>query len=195
MKHTTIALGVSLMFLAACGGSSVSPLNPNPDAAGPDGGLPNDPGAALDAGSTPGESEAVTVDGIYSVPVTDASLEPFASQPVVLDWRDSNGEYRLDYDFPAELTGVSQRVAFEGVRAPGGTIQLTGALGSASCEPSSSGAELVCTERFTQMAFDLERLERDLQRRGLSAGDVERRLEVAAFFQSDPIGILSFSLD
>jgi len=45
------------------------------------------------------------------------------------------------------------------------------------------------------MAFDLERLERDLQRRGLPADEIARRLEVATVFQSYPIGVLSFSLD
>ena len=45
------------------------------------------------------------------------------------------------------------------------------------------------------MAFDLERLERDLQRRGLPADEIARRLEVATVFQSYPIVVLSFSLD
>jgi len=46
-----------------------------------------------------------------------------------------------------------------------------------------------------QMAFDLERLQRDLERRGLPTEEIARRLEVATLSQSDPIGILSFSLD
>jgi len=45
------------------------------------------------------------------------------------------------------------------------------------------------------MAFDLERLQRDLERRGLPTEEIARRLEVATLSRSDPIGILSFSLD
>ncbi|MBW2376912.1 MAG: hypothetical protein JRF55_13150 [Deltaproteobacteria bacterium] len=78
---------------------------------------------------------------------------------------------------------------------PEGTIQLVGDLGSASCEPDVLGSGFVCTERFPQMAFDMERLQRDLERRGLPADEVARRIEVATFFQSDPIGILTFALD
>lgn len=171
MQYRTAMLGTALALFAACGDS--------------------DPDSNID----PGEAEAVTIDGVYSVPVSDPALEPFASQPVVLDWRDSGGRYRLDYDFPSDLTGTSQRVSFEGARDPAGMIQLTGALGTATCEASSSGSGFICTERFPQMTFDLERLQRDLERRGLPENEIARRLEVATFFQSDPIGILSFTLE
>ena len=197
-QSTKITFGILAVLLGACGDSAVSSLDLD---AGPDANNPNNPEQPSDGGSDPGvaprepEAEAVRVDGDYSVPVDDPSLEPFASQSVVVDWRDSNGQYRLDYDFPADLTGVTQRVVFDGARAPDGTILLSGDLGSASCGASTAGDGFVCTERFPQMAFDLERLERDLQRRGLPADEVARRLEVATFFQSDPIGVLSFSLD
>jgi hypothetical protein len=171
MQPMTATLAAALALLAACGDS------------------------VPDTGADPGETEPVTLDGVYSVPVPDPALEPYASQPVVLEWRDDNGRYRLDYDFPSDLTGTSQRVAFEGFREPGGTIRLSGSLGTATCEASPSGSGFLCTERFPRMVFDLERLQRDLERRGLPPNEIARRLEVAAFFQSDPIGILSFSLD
>lgn len=193
MEYMKTMLGVALALLAACGDGAVSTLDAD---AGPDGFVPaEDAGAGPTNPADSTENEAVTLDGVYSVPVPDPSLEPFSSQPVVLDWRDNNGQYRLDYDFPTDLTGVSQRIAFEGVRTPDGTILLSGDVGSASCELSSAGDGLVCTERFSEMSFDLERLQRDLERRGLPSNEVARRLEVAAFFKNDPIGILVFSLE
>lgn len=180
-------LGIALALVAACGDGDVPDLAPN----GGDAAVPND--REPDAGTDPGDSEAVRLDGVYSVPVGDPGLEPFASQPVVVDWRDANGQYRMDYDFPTDFTGVSQRVSFTGRLSGDGTIQLAGDLGSASCEPDPSGTGFVCTERFPQMRFDLDRLQRDFERRGLPAGDIARRIEVASFFQSDPIGILSFA--
>lgn len=187
MTHNTHRLlGLVLALVVACGDNNVPELATD---GGSDAAIPNDPG---DAATDPGESEALRLDGVYSVPVTEPSLEPFASQPVVVDWRETNGRYRMDYDFPTDLTGVSQRVSFEGSLTRDGTIQLFGDLGSASCEPDPLGTSFVCAERFPQMAFDLERLQRDFERRGLPAHEIAQRIEVASFFQSDPIGILSF---
>jgi len=192
MHYSTCVLVIVLTLSTACGDGATSSI----DADTPLGDMsPSDPSPEMDAGVFPAEAEAVTVDGTYSVPVTDPLLEPFASQPVVVDWRDSNGQYRLDYDFPTDLTGVSQRVSFEGVRTGDGPILLDGDLGSASCSPATVGAGLVCMERFPQLAFDLDRLQRDLERRGLPSDEIARRIEVATFFQSDPIGILSFTLE
>ncbi len=192
MQTIGTTLSLVLLLLVACGDPSAE-LTTAGDAA-----VPNDPriDAGIDPGVVdPGDGEAIRLDGVYTVPVTEPSLEPFASQPVVLDWREANGEYRMDYDFPTDLTGVSQRVAFEGSLTRDGTIQLTGDLGSATCEPDASGTHFVCTERFSDIAFDLPRLQRDFERRGLSAAEITRRLEVATLFQSDPIGILEFALE
>ena len=180
-------LGIALALVAACGDGYVPDLAPN----GGDAAVPNDGGP--DAGTDPREPEAVTLDGVYSVPVSEPVLEPFATQPVAVDWREANGRYRMDYDFPTDFTGVSQRVSLTGRLTADGTIELAGDLGSASCEPDPSGIGFVCTERIPQMRFDLERLQRDFERRGLPAGEIARRIEVASFFQSDPIGILSFA--
>ena len=169
MHNTHSILGFALALVVACGD-------------------PNVPELATDGGS-----DDIRLDGVYSVPVSEPSLEPFASQPVVVDWRETNGRYRMDYDFPSDLTGVSQRVSFEGSLTGDGTIQLTGDLGSASCESDPLGTSFVCIERFPQLAFDLERLERDFERRGLPADEIAQRIEVARLFQSDPIGILSFA--
>jgi len=187
-----ITLGLALALLIACGDANMPAL---PTDGGSGEAVPGDPGSATDAGTDPGDAEVGSFDGTYSVPVNDPVLEPFASVPVVLDWREANGEYRLDYDFPTDLTGVSQRVSFEGSLTRDGTIQLSGDLGSASCESDTSGTSFMCTERFPQMAFDLERLQRDLERRGLPADEIARRIEVASVFRSDPIGILVFALD
>ena len=191
MRYTRTKL-TALLLLVACGDASQPALDPG---VGPDEPSPDDPPAMpADAGER-GEAEAVRLDGVYSVPVDDPSLAPYASQPVVLDWRDGNDQIRLDYDFPTDLTGVSQRVSFDGVRAADGTIELQGELGSATCEPSAPAGTIVCTERFPLMTFDLERLQRDLERRGLTTEEIARRLEVAALFQSDPIGILEFAVE
>lgn len=188
MRIIQATLGAALALLVGCGdGSTAEPatdlgMEPDPsNQAGPDAGAISD--------------EAIKVDGVYSVPVDEPALEPYASQPVIVDWRATNGQYRMDYDFPADLTGLSQRVAFEGRLTAAGSIELSGDLGTASCEPSASGSGFRCTERFPQMEFDLERLQRELERRGLSPEEVARRLAVATFFESDPIGILVFTLD
>lgn len=188
---------IALLLLAACGDTSAVDLTGDGDAA-----VPNEPG--MDAGVDPGnesmggepsDGEAIRLDGVYTVPVTEPSLEPFASQPVVLDWREANEEFRMDYDFPTDLTGVSQRVSLEGGLTREGTIELAGDLGSATCTPDASRTTFVCTERLPQMAFDLQRLQRDFERRGLPSSEIARRLEVARVFQSDPIGILEFAVE
>ncbi|MDH3199478.1 MAG: hypothetical protein OEM15_01160 [Myxococcales bacterium] len=186
---------VMLLSLAVACGESGDPSLSATGAGGGDGAIPDATASVGDGGTGGGEDGFVTVDGLYTVPVDDASLSPFATQPVLLDWRARNGEYRLDYDFPVELTGLSQRVSFEGQAQPDGSIELVGDLGSASCSADPTGARFVCTERFPQLEFDLTRLARDFEQRGLSAIEIARRLEVASIFQSDPIGVLSFSLE
>jgi len=186
---------VMLLLLAAACGESGEPSISNTGAGGGEGSIPDAAAPVGDAGTGGGEDESITVDGLYTVPVDDASLSPFATQTVLLDWGERNGEYRLDYDFPEELTGISQRVSFEGQTAQDGSIELVGDLGSASCSADPTGAGFVCTERFPQLEFDLDRLERNFEQRGLSALEIARRLEVASIFQSDPIGVLSFSLE
>ncbi len=188
-----LTIGMLLLLAAACGESG-EPGSSSTGAGGGDGSNPDTAAPVGDAG-TGGEDGSITVDGLYTVPVDDPSLSPFATQPVVLDWRERNGDYRLDYDFPEELTGISQRVSFEGQAAQDGSIELVGDLGSASCSADPTGSGFVCTERFPQIQFDLDRLERNFEQQGLSPLEIARRLEVAAIFQSDPIGILSFSLD
>lgn len=191
--HKEFLIIVSLLLLAVACGDSGEPGLSNTGAGGTGGSIPDATAPVGGAGGV--EDGSITVDGLYTVPVDDASLTPFATQPVLLDWRDRNGEFRMDYDFPEELTGISQRVSFEGRAAQDGTIELLGDLGSASCSADSTGSGFVCTERFPQIEFDLARLARDFEQRGMSALEIARRLEVATIFQSDPIGVLSFSIE
>ncbi len=194
MRKELFIVVMWLLLATACGESS-DPGISSTGAGGGEGSIPDTAAPVGDTDTGDGEDDSITVDGLYTVPVDDASLAPFATQPVRLDWRDRNGEYRLDYDFPEELTGISQRVSFEGRAAGDGSIQLLGALGSASCSADPTGSGFVCTERFSGIQIDLDRLERDFEQRGLSALEIARRLEVASIFQSDPIGVLSFSLE
>ncbi|MDH3726912.1 MAG: hypothetical protein OER77_05230 [Myxococcales bacterium] len=195
MMRKELLIVVMLLLLAAACGDSGKPGLSNMGAGGSEGSTPDIATPVGGGGTGAGEDGSITVDGLYTVPVDDASLSPFATQPVRLDWRERNGEFRLNYDFPEELTGISQRVSFEGRAAQDGSIELTGDLGSASCSADPTGSGFVCTERFPQIQFDLERLERDFEQRGLPALEIARRLEVASIFQSDPIGVLTFSLE
>lgn len=194
MRKEHLIVPMLLLLAAACGEGGEPGLS-STGAGGGEGSIPDTTAPIGDAGTGGGEDESITVAGLYTVPVDDASLSPFATQPVLLDWRERNGKYQLDYDFPEELTGVSQRVSFEGQPAQDGSIELAGDLGSASCSADPTGAGFVCTERFPQLEFDLARLERDFEQRGLPAIEIARRLEVASILQSDPIGVLSFSLE
>lgn len=130
-------------------------------------------------------------DGIYEVPVTDASLVPYATYEVtdVKFQRRADGTYRLHYDLPTQLVGNEQKVDLRGdVR--GSTFTLTGAIGTAEC--TQTGSDVVCNEKFPGMVVDLPGVETALAADGVVGTAATARLAVSARFGIDPIGILRF---
>lgn len=127
--------------------------------------------------------------GVYSVPVAP-ELEPYASYPVddiTLCW--TGTAVHLGYSLPALLVGKKERVSFEGGWDPTSqTFALSSADGTATCTPSEP--EWRCNEVFANIVVDLEEVADEAA--GLDPAEVAARLEVAAQFANDPIGILDF---
>jgi hypothetical protein len=130
---------------------------------------------------------------IYEVPVTRADLEPFATFSVGrVDWNVSDANARLEYDFPAALSGVTgQSVSLEGSVVSPGLAELNGPAGAADCRFSSQAVR--CSEMMTGLATAPSDAQRMLQ--ALPAAEQMLRGQVIQVFSADPIGFITFALD
>ena len=128
--------------------------------------------------------------GTYSVPVP-AELAPYASYSITdITFCETAGVATLAYKLPALLVGAEQRVAFQGTwSAASSSFELSSKDGNASC--SRSGTLYTCTEHFTNLEIDSDKLTKELAL--LPAADAANKAEVAAVFGQDPIGILTFT--
>lgn len=181
-------LAASAILLAACGGAS----GEDPTATGGAGAITLPPeGAALPAcpPDTMVEPPHTDVVGVYSVPVPP-ELTPYASYPIdsITACRRAN-RVELGYRLPALLVGKPARVSFEGsYDADGGVFALSGD-GTATCEVVDGSWS--CLEHFVGITVDLEEVAKEVENLPLDVA--EGRLDVAAHFGGDPIGILDFT--
>lgn len=100
------------------------------------------------------------------------------------------GQLRVDYALPELLAGEGQRISLRGaLDATGRTATITGGAGSARCEVTpQEGVVLRCIENLPGAHVDLAAVERAAHAAGVS--DVAAYLAVAAWFASEPIGVL-----
>jgi hypothetical protein len=124
----------------------------------------------------------------YRVPVSDPALKPLAEYPVSVKTQRVDGQIRIHYDMPIGLVGAPE-VAVDLVGTDTGTIvKVAGAAGLGKC--IASATSLVCSERLPGVQVDLAGVRRQAVLEGLSAADVDKRVDIARQFIIDPIGIM-----
>ena len=125
--------------------------------------------------------------GLYSIPVDDPALKPFATVAIYNIRRvAADGQIELTYPIPAVLTGLRQDVVLTGSSAGN---ELSGPAGQSSCISHETRVE--CDMLLGGLEFDQEGLRVGLQQIGLLPDEIEARLRVAELFQADPIGVLT----
>jgi hypothetical protein len=125
----------------------------------------------------------------YEVPVTVELADFSRYQVESVQWRERNGERRLQYDLPADLIGHAQRVEFSGPATSDASWSLrSDKFGQAECE--QIGTQVACHETLSGIEIDVEAVEARV-----SAGELDPgRLGVTRVFEADPIGILRFTV-
>lgn len=130
--------------------------------------------------------------GTYEVPVEPA-LKPAATFPLSsVEWRVSDGKASLSYELPKELVGKSIELDFSGP-VTGAEAALRGEAGTADCAIGET--EVTCQENLR----GLSPIEPDLTKVATLAqasypGSPQDRVDVAAAFGTDPIGIAHIDL-
>lgn len=209
----TASLLLLLAFGAGCGdgssadsgegeGEADAASAPEADAASaPDIEVPESSGPLPCLPCTAAETYEYKGAGIYEVPLVPESGELAEAAVTIVQEAQlhvSAGEVILEYDLPAELTGVVQQVELTGDLPDGAEpLLLTGPAGTATCylENFSPGAfDLFCLEELPGVAIDRAALEALLESRGLDRDVIDAHLEVTDLFIEDPIGILEATL-
>jgi hypothetical protein len=146
----------------------------------------------VDAGSLMVPAGSV---GTYEVPVPTALAAAATFTMNETHWRvDASGKARLSYDLPIGLVGGIVRVSFEGpYDASTQTATMTGPPGTSVC--SIAGSTLVCHETMPGLlpiAADPTIIAAAAA--ADYAGPLQHRVDVAALFGGDPVGILRVNL-
>jgi hypothetical protein len=131
------------------------------------------------------------VKGTYEVPVTE-ELKPYAVYSLEkLQLKEADdGQVRVSYSLPLELTGVENKIRFYGKFAADGSGQFEGPSGGMTCLAGANGAEPICRVSYYAVRQDL-----DLVRAALAKFPAEEqapRLQVARAFGGDLEGFIRF---
>ena len=127
-------------------------------------------------------------EGTYEVPVTP-ELKQFAEYPlskVQLKELD-NGNTRISYELPLELTGVSNEIRFVGKFLPDGSGEFTGNSGTMVCTPNTD-ADPKCVVQYYAVKQDLNGVRQALQK--FPVEEQAPRLQVAIAFGGDLEGFV-----
>jgi hypothetical protein len=207
MKHIFLISFVASIGLACEPGASVDGARSQADASSPsdeadarslsadDASRPSDSGAVSSDATLRSDGMLAAGVGTYEVPVPAALAAAATFIMTEVNWRvGTDGVARLAYDLPVGLVGGALRVAFEGpYDAIAQRATLTGAPGTAVC--AIAGANLVCNETMRGLLPIVS--DPALIAAAASAeyaGPPQDRVDVAALFGGDPIGILRVNL-
>ena len=126
--------------------------------------------------------------GVYSVPVNDKSLEPFANFSVIITQRRDGNKVFINFKLPAELVGTEKEIILEGIQRSD-ELKLIGEYSEGICKLKDDLQ--VCSLKYNS-ALNINKLEVSnyLRMRNLSSTELQMREEVALQFSNDPIGIL-----
>ena len=132
--------------------------------------------------------------GHYVVPapadLTDAAI--FAMPEV--DWTVARGVATLHYDLPVGLVGGDLSVTLSGSIPPGATsVHLSSNFGTGTC--TAQGSKITCTEELTNLGtLPISEAVVEQVAAVEYPGPASDRVQVAAFFSSDPIGTVDFDI-
>jgi hypothetical protein len=150
-------------------------------------------GCASDAASEDGlefeQQDLTAKTSFYRVPVSDPALKKQASFPITAKVQRFAGQIRVHYDMPVGLVGAPN-VAVDLVGPDTGLVlKLAGDAGLGTCTATADGT-IICNERLPGLTVNLEGVRKQAVLEGLSAADVDARVEIAKRFITDPIGIM-----
>ena len=135
------------------------------------------------------------IDGNYNVPVDEPDLLESSHYQTKYNVRKRNAEIqRIKYTLPLELTGESNQVV---LRKTDDTVypwQGESAMGDCS----EVAGEFKCQLTYVKEKLVLDVVKTEQQIRNTFAGneaEIQRRLQVAETFRSEPAGITSFPLE
>lgn len=151
-------------------------------------------GSASGAAGAGGAGVERPTGAIYRVPVPDA-LSAWASYPVEeVELEREGADIEISYPFPRWLSGDSEKIVLEGAYSNAAEgFPVTAEQGSGTC--THTGARFECLESLPGLEVDREKARDRMLDAGLSAQEIEQRLEVTRIFEADPIGILEFELE
>ena len=131
----------------------------------------------------------------YQVPVP-AELEPWSWYAVPHgETKIDRGRFKAEYKFPVLLNGTAVSIRLEGTYTAGATVIPVTIDPAGTGECTLNGAIWSCREEFTALPIDRDAARIALQEAGLSAFEVDQRMQVTDRFSVDPIGIYEFSAD
>jgi len=131
-------------------------------------------------------------DGNYNVPVQEESLSDSSNYNTEYKYRDNDGEItRFKYDLPLELTGESNKIDIS--YTGDAEFPWSGEVAKGDC--SDVEGTFKCNLIYTKEKLTLDPVKTEEVIRRNFAGnesEIQRRLQVAEIFRSEPAGITSF---
>jgi hypothetical protein len=139
---------------------------------------------------------ATEYQATYTVPV-EAALQPVSTFSLSqLTYENISGEVVLQYQLPVQLTGLPSRtVTFTGpANQTGPYVALSGPNGAANCNaaPGATSNGFSCSMRMGQLQIDPASVSQVLKASSATPQELNARMQVAAQFGSDPIGVVQY---
>lgn len=131
-------------------------------------------------------------DGNYNVPVQEENLSDSSNYATEYKYHENNNEItRLKYDLPLELTGESNKIDISYT----GDAEFPWSGDAAKGDCSDVDGTFKCNLIYTKEKLSLDPVKTEENIRRNFAGnesEIQRRLQVAEIFRSEPAGITSF---
>lgn len=133
--------------------------------------------------------------GNYNVPVEECELVNSSDYTTNYRYNLEDGKVtRMKYTLPLELTGVENRVSI--TETPEEGFPWSGANARGSCQQVEGKFSCDLIYDAEDLVFDIEKTEEVIRTKFAgNALEIDRRLEVAERFRSEPRGTTSFPIE
>jgi hypothetical protein len=126
----------------------------------------------------------------YEVPVP-ADLSPYSHFKMEgVKFENEGGRVRVSYKLPLELTGIENKLRFEGVDDGSGVLRLRSEQGVMECRVLA-GVD-TCRVKYTEISQDMPAVERLLDSQRLPLDVKQGIMAVAGRFGGDMQGIIRY---